>query len=321
MFTNPETTAVSSLALLEDFARRLQPRDGKLLRFAGIGEKDAYNCAVETVNGERIVAARIESRVNALDAETRFYLERADGNCEEIPGAPVFAMEDPAIALIGGEIIVSGVCAEWDKNSDKEPQFFGIHFVGLHMLFYRGTCLDDLHLFAKGPRGMKDIRLRELPDGRIFVCTRPQGGDAGLGKIGYVIIDTLEELSPQRLTEAAIIPGMFAEGEWGGVNKLCILDERTIGFLLHIGSKGEDLALHYAAATCMFNLETKTVSRLRIIATRKNFPPSEAKESRLSDVVFPGGLLKEGEDWILYAGLSDAVNGTTIIADPFGISE
>lgn len=316
MLKNPETAAVSCLALLEDFARREQPQDGKLLRFIGTGGKDAYNCAVEVINGKLVLAARVESRLNALDAEVRFYGERADGDYEEIPNVPVFAMEDPAIEHIGEEIIVSGVSVQWKKNGNRKPKL-----LGFHMLFYRGEYLEDLRLFAEGPQGMKDVRLLELPDGRIAVFTRPQRGYAGLGKIAFTIVDTLEELAPQRLTEAVIIPGQFARSEWGGVNKLRLLDKKTIGVLGHIAFKDKDRVFHYCAMTFRFDLETRIASPLRVIAKRENFPPFEAKTPRLKDVVFPGGFLEEGGNrFVLYAGLSDAVNGTTVVVDPFGIA-
>ncbi|MDP3052008.1 MAG: DUF1861 family protein [bacterium] len=316
MLKNPETAEMSCLALLEDFARREQPRDGKLLHFVGTGGKDVYNCAIEVIDGKRILAGRTESRPNALDAEVRFYQERADGAYEEISGAPVFAMEDPALERIGEEIIVSGVRPQWDKNSDGEPKL-----LGMHMSFYRGKHLEDLRLFAEGPNGMKDIRLLELPDGRIAVFTRPQGGDAGRGKIAFTIIDTLGELTPQRLNEATIISGQFAESEWGGANKLRMLDEKTIGVLGHIALEDKDNELHYYAMTFTFDLETRIASPLRIIATRENFPPSEAKKPCLSDVDFPGGLLEKGGNrFVLYAGLSDTACGTTIVVDPFGIA-
>ena len=316
MLKNSETANLSCLTLLEDFVRREQPSDGKLLRFVGTGGKDAYNCAAEVIDGERILAARVESRPNALNAEVRFYRECTGGAYEEIPGTPVFVMEDPVIEHIGEEIVVSGVCAQWKKNNNGRHKL-----LGYHTLFYRGEHLEDLRLFAEGPPGMKDIRFLELEDGRIAVFTRPQRGRAGLGKIAFTIIDTLEELTPQRLTEATIIPGQFAQGEWGGANKLFLLDKKTIGVLGHIAFKDKDRALHYYAMTFRFDLETRTASPLRIIATRENFPPSEAKSPRHGDVVFPGGLLEEGKDrFVLYAGLSDAVNGTTIIVDPFGIA-
>lgn len=316
MLKNHETANPSCLTLLKDFARREQPSGGKLLRFVGTGGKDAYNCAVEVIDGKRILAARIESRSNALDAEVRLYRECADDAYEEIPGTPVFAMEDPAIERIGRDIIVSGVRAQWKKNDNGRHKL-----LGYHMPFYRGERLEDLRLFAEGPPGMKDIRLLELPDGGgIAVFTRPQRRCAGLGKIAFMIIDTLEDLVPQRLTKATIISGQFAQGEWGGANKLFLLDKKTIGVLGHIAFKDKDRALHYHAMTFRFDLETRTASPLRIIATRENFPPSEAKKPWLNDVVFPGGLLKEsGDRFVLYAGLSDAVNGTTIVVDPFGI--
>lgn len=302
----PETAAVPCLALLEDFAQREQPRDGELLRFVGIDGKDAYNCTVEVIDGECILAVRTESRPNALDAETRFYRECADGAYKEIPGAPVFAMEDPALERIGGEVVVSGVRAQWEKNNDGEPKL-----LGYRMFFYRGRHLEDMRLFAQGPPGEKDIELLEIPDGRIAVFTRPHG------KIAFTTIDTLEELTPQRLTEATVIPGQFAEGEWGGANKLRLLDEKTIGVIGHIAFK-DKCAFHYYAMAFEFGIETRTASPLRIIATRENFPPSEAKKPGLKDVVFPGGLLEKGDEFVLYAGLSDAANGTAVTVAPFG---
>jgi hypothetical protein len=222
-------------------------------------------------------------------------------------------MEDPAFARIGEEIVVSGVRVQWKKNGDGEPKL-----LGYHMPFYRGKGLRDLRLFAEGPSRMKDIRLLRLPDGRIAVFTRPQKGKAGRGKIAFTIIDTLEEISPQRLLEATIIPGQFAQGEWGGANELQLLDKKTIGVLGHIAFKDKSRELHYHAMTFKFNIETRTASSIRIIATRENFPPSEAKKPRLRDVVFPGGLLKKGRNgFVLYAGLSDAVCGTAIVVDPF----
>ena len=41
--------------------------------------------------------------------------------------------------------------------------------------FYRGTDLMNLTRFTEGPWGMKDIRITQLKDGRIYVATRPQG--------------------------------------------------------------------------------------------------------------------------------------------------
>jgi len=315
----PVTGIESSRALLEDFARRERPSNATLLNFAGTGGKDAYNCTAAMIDGRLVVASRVEPRRDQTAAKVFFYHQRADGCFEEIPDAPVFDMQDPAIALIGKEIIVSGVEVEWGPKryeGDEEPPT-----TGYRTIFYRGTQLGDLKRFAQGPDRMKDIRLIELPDGRIGVFTRPQGGEAGPGKIAFTIINTLEDLTPGRLAEAVTIPGQFAEGEWGGANHLQILDKKTIGVLGHVASKDKNGALHYYAMTFTFDLETKTASPLRIIATREDFPPSESKRSKQGDVVFSGALLPEGGDrYTLYAGLSDTKDGKNTVIHPFGIA-
>jgi len=57
---------------------------------------------------------------------------------------------------------------------------------------------------------------------------------------------------------------------------------------------------------------------MEIIATRNEFPPTEAKRPDLQDVVFSGGLVRHGDGTAtLYAGLSDARAGCITLPDPF----
>ena len=70
--------------------------------------------------------------------------------------------------------------------------------------------------------------------------------------------------------------------------------------------------------TFVYDPKNHTSSLIEIIATRKNFPEGGVKKIELSDVIFPGGLVRHGDGTAtLYAGLSDAEAGNVEIPDPF----
>jgi hypothetical protein len=176
--------------------------------------------------------------------------------------------------------------------------------------------------FAFGPWGMKDIRICQLPDGKIAVFTRPQGKIGGLGKVAYTEIDRLEDLE-QGILDAKIIPQLFIDGrEWGGANQAFALDENRIGVLGHIACEtvsatGRKLK-HYYAITFIFDRRNLSVSNLKIIATANDFPEAKCKREELKDVVFSGSIdrLENGRA-ILYVGIGDRQAGYIEIPDPF----
>ena len=165
---------------------------------------------------------------------------------------------------------------------------------------------------------MKDIRLISLPNGKIGVFTRPQGGKYDGGKIGYMEIDSLNDLKKKDiLNNAEIIENQFPEGEWGGANELHLLEDGRIGVIGHIAYEDEK-GKHYYAMAFIYDPKTKSSSPIKIIATRKNFPNGKAKSPKHDDIIFPGGLIRNGDDTAtLYAGLGDAETGKIPIADPF----
>src|SRR3990167_7334189 len=123
-------------------------------------------------------------------------------------------LEDPAIAVIGGEIVAAGV----ELNRDLRTAS-----AGWKTLFYKGKSLHDLKkLDEEGPPGMKDIRFEELKILRkgVAVYTRPHTVKGGLeGQIGFTTIDSLDDLSTKVIEDAPLINARFPEGEWGGVNQ------------------------------------------------------------------------------------------------------
>ncbi len=165
---------------------------------------------------------------------------------------------------------------------------------------------------------MKDIRLVELADKKIGIFTRPQGKIGGRGKIGFTVINTLEELNEEVIERAPLIENQFIDEEWGGVNELHLLKNGKIGVLGHIARFDDEGNRHYYPMVFMFDPVTKKASPLKIIAARKNFEEGEFKRSDLKNVVFSGGLIRREDGYAeLYVGVSDAEAHKIVIPDPF----
>lgn len=284
----------------------------ELLKFEDVGAFDVYNIAAPFVwQGREILPGRVEPRDSELSQV--WFFEKRNGAWHPIEGAPkIQNLQDPFVSLHGGEIVLGGVRLELDGAGK---------IISYGTVFYRGETLEGLREFAKGPRGMKDIRLVRLPNGKIAVATRPQGEKGGRGKVGFALIERLEELTPELLQDAPLFENLFLEEEWGGVNEMHPLSDGRIGALGHIASwddKIEDFR-HYYPMAFIIDPQDFTATSPRIIACRKDFAAGPAKRHGLEDVVFSGGLVRHGDGTAtLFAGLSDARAGTLRIADPFG---
>lgn len=77
---------------------------------------------------------------------------------------------------------------------------------------------------------MKDIRLLQLEKNQILVMTRPQGSifvngkryEAGRGKIGYTILHSLNELTPEAILDATILTiSSFRKNGVAAISYLC----------------------------------------------------------------------------------------------------
>jgi len=281
-----------------------------ILRFDKVGRRDVYNPAVLNIEGELLLAGRVESRVNAVDSTIVFFREDADGVFVPVSGAPVFPLEDPSLTRIGNKIILGGTEVDWDRDDVSQS-------ISYRMQFFIGETLETLIPFMTGPEGMKDIRLLELPDGRIAVFTRPKGGEYGSGKIGITILKTLDEFSAPTLQHSHILDGVAPSGMWCGTNAAYLLEDGRIGVLAHRAYRDES-GFHYEAGTFKVDPDSLDYTPFRTIVTRDDFPPTEAKREELIDVVFPGGLVKRDlQRWTLYAGLSDTNTGRLDLNDPF----
>jgi Protein of unknown function (DUF1861) len=295
--------------LVEIYLEKDQPVNPEKLTFTGVGERDVYNITAPFEDeGELVIAGRVEAR-DTEHSEVYFFVNR-DGVWTPREGAPIFELQDPFVTRIAGDLVLGGV--------EIFPHPVNEGALGWRTVFYKGSSIEMLKQFFKGPDGMKDLRLTELKDGSVAVLTRPQGEKGGRGKIGFARIRSLENLTLDVIEEAPLLEGQFAEGEWGGANELHILSKGLIGVLGHIASFDEEGNRHYYPMVFALNPETGEHTEIQLIAIRDDFLAGVSKRPDLVDVVFSGGLVrKEDGTADFYAGISDAEAHKITIKDPF----
>ncbi|MBW5445740.1 DUF1861 family protein [Cohnella sp. CFH 77786] len=302
--------AKSCETLLSEFRREKTSAFGEKLVFSGVGTRDVYNISAPFMDeGETVIAGRVEER-SSESAEVMFFALRGEEWVPR-PGAPVFALQDPFVAFIRGELVFGGVEVYFDGD---DP-----HYVtSWRTVFYRGGNISELRPFAKGPLTMKDIRLLELRSGKIGVFTRPMMVDGARAMIGYTEIGDLSELTEEAIDGADLLRNQFLPDEWGGANEAHLLANGTVGVLGHVAYMENNNIRHYYPMAFAFDPETRRHSPLKLLAERSMFPDGPAKRPDLSDVLFSGGLvrLKDGNAR-LYTGVSDAEAHAIVISDPF----
>jgi len=287
----------------------------KKLSFANTNGETVYNPTIPFEHGgKKYMGVRVESLGSESDSRTCFAYEqdeeenlwKIDHSLDSLP------LQDPSYVRINKKTFILGVRVREEKGYIKYRQDI-----------YYGDSINNLEYFASGPDGMKDIRLVELKD-KIGIFTRPQGKIGNRGKIGYFEVEDINEL--KNFTEddwynrAEIIEGLFTDDQWGGVNQAIHLHEKGIGVIGHIAhqtiSEESLLEKHYATMAFLFDPVSKITSKFKIIAQRKDFPPSASKRSpELDDIVFSAGV--DTKTNILYCGLSDYCIGQREIENPF----
>jgi len=284
--------------------------NGKRMVFNGIGGRDAYNPTAPFKTRFRgreveVMAARVEAR-DSEESEVVFF-EKSRGRWRPLPGAPRLRLQDPFVSRIGGDLVLGGV--------ETFPKDGGL---GYRTVFYRGASLSKLRRFAQGPDGMKDIRLAELPDGRLLVLTRPQGEVGGRGKIAMTVLDGLGSLEPAAIARAAVLEGLFRDDEWGGANELHLLPGGRVGVLGHVARFDAQGGRHYYPMAFTVDPATGRRSPMKLLLERSRLPAGASKRPDLEDVLFSGGLIrgKNGKA-ALYVGAGDAEAYRVDIEDPF----
>ncbi len=294
--------------LLEAYCQQRPAQCGRKLSFVGVEGYDVYNITAPFVcEGKIFLAGRVEPR-DSERSRVMFFQPVGDEDIWEATG-PVFDLQDPFVTWIHGELVFGGV-EVFPHPQDSDSLWWRTRF-------YRGTKPADLEPFAQGPDGMKDIRLAAWEGGQTAVFTRPQGRIGGRGKIGFTILNGLDELTPQAL-ERAVLLEQFRQDEWGGANEVHHLQHGWLGVLGHIACFGKQGARHYYAMVFCFHPPTRRHTPMKIIAVRDDFPAGDAKRWDLKDVIFSGGLVRGQDDTaVLYAGVSDAEAHCLPMRDPF----
>lgn len=163
--------------------------------------------------------------------------------------------------------------------------------------------------FAEGPEGMKCIRLTMWPDGQVGIFTRPQGGKAGRGQIGYIEVETLGEVQ-DAIPQAEILKGVFSKSEWGGVNDVININSNNALTIAHIARfKPGTSQKEYYALGSIFDREKKCFKGTEIIASVDDFPfKIKPKKDDLESVIYPGGaVLKKNGSITLFGGDGDRI--------------
>lgn len=297
-----------------EFREQRKVWNSEVLKFDGIQDLDVYNPSVPfAINGEIFLAGRVEMREDNV-SKTIFFNEK-NGVWVRCDNTPVFDLEDPFVTKIGEEIVFGGVRVIREKD----------RILSWVTDFYRGKDLNELRLFTSGPSHMKDVRLIGLPSGKIGVFTRPQGQKmiekyGCIAKIGFTLVDSLEQITAEIIENALLIEGQFLPDEWGGCNQLHILKNGLIGVVGHKawGEGIDERMLHYYGMTFAIDTVSRKVTPCKIICSRDCFPEGPAKSPGLKDVTFTAGLIRNDDKTAtLYAGLSDCQIGKASIEDPF----
>lgn len=297
-------------ALFRDYLACRQPSARGKIRFHGVNGFDVYNPTAPFYDGERwLIAARVEKR-DSERSEVRFFHWQGGDEAWLLPDAPIFPLQDPFVCRIDDLLVLGGVEVEFAADGSVSRW---------RTQFWRGPSPDQLRLFSYGPWGMKDIRLVQLADARILVFTRPQGQAGGRGTIGWIIIDSLSELTAQTMSRATLLEHVD-ENDWCGANEAHLLADGRVGVLAHVAQFDAQQQRRYYAASFIFDPESGVSSPIKVIACRDDFLPGDSKRDDLCDVVFSGGLYGlPGKEVRLFCGTSDCEVQWRSVAAPFQV--
>lgn len=277
------------------------------ITFLGVEGEDVYNiCQPFVWHGKTYLPGRVEPRDKEVSRV--IFFEEIDRDTYKATQYRIHNFQDPCVTTIDGDLVVGGTEIFMDESDN---------ITHWHTTFYKGSSLDNLTKVLVAPLNMKDVRLLQDKNG-IHIFTRPQGGVAGPGKIGYTFAKKFNEITTTMIKDAAILPNQFSAITWGGVNEAFVLKNGWLGILGHIATFSEGDVRHYYGMTFAFNPRTKEATPLKIICERSDFKKGAAKRPDLVDIVFAGGLLRhEQELATLYVGLSDAEGHYALMEDPF----
>lgn len=282
------------------------------ITFLGVDGFDVYNISTPfQCEGRTYIAGRVEKRENEFSVVRLFEKTGEDEYTAILPEMTFRNLQDPFVTIVRGEIVLGGVQIVTHPLDEHR-------IISWQTLFFRGKTLPELKLFAVGPSCMKDIRIGEMADGRIALFSRPQGKRGGLGKIGFTVIDSLDDLCADTVLEAVVDPSYFCPDEWGGCNEIHLLQNGLLGVMGHMAFRTPE-GLHYNAMCFVLDPATGEHTAPRIITTRADMTAEPfGKRPDLVDVLFTAGVVRHGDGTAtLYTGVSDCEAWCAEIEDPF----
>lgn len=288
------------------------------LIFKGVGDMDVYNCSIPFIkNGKSYIYGRVERRDEWANSIVRLFENCGMDEWTLVPDSMSYQLEDPYIAFIDSDLVLGGTHVR--KQLNVVDSYFGY--------FYKGRELDHLTYFTTGPDYMKDIRLVKMDGTKIGVFSRPRGehirkeyGCESL--IGFAVINSIDELSADVITNAKIIPNLFDNDQWGGCNQAYLLDNGLIGIIGHKcyradNEEGQEI-LTYMNFSFVYDPEKHEAIGEKIIGTRNCYPDGPAKMPNLPDCAFTSGIVMRDDGKVdLYSGISDCEQGRIVIDYPF----
>lgn len=318
---------------------------GRLLTIVGIKPDEiSYNPAVipqkgnHITTGQPIIAVRIENVQSSwLDPHTyhpriMFFKRRGD-YLLHLPNTPIFYQyEDP--------------WATWIASGDNPPQLlFGAvkfdtkkHLVSTHLFIAKSIHELNRNNPVAIIKGMRDIRITQIKNGKLAVFTRPTQGKAYPGRIGFTLINTIEEIETA-VTKAFLLKFNLDMQTKIGANEAWTQKitnssgkiQESIHVFCHLATTDptrqndclvydfEHNPIHYSGYEFNLNPQNPFAKplTLRKIADRRNFPEntSLSKNILYKDVIFPGGT--GGANFTeYYAGVEDSRVGVLDLATP-----
>lgn len=284
--------------------------ESAILTFCGVDGYDVYNCSIPFLwKWKRYIFGRVERRNEWMRSWVRLFEESGQDEWTVVPQSMIYQLEDPFVCQLGKEIILGGTHVR--VQGEELDTFYDY--------FYHGTDLNDLYYFTTGPEYMKDIRLVELADGKIGVFSRPRKGNES--QIGFVIVDSLADLTSEAIENAPSLKGIFKEGEWGGCNQAYLLSSGKIGVIGHQSyiciQDSREISV-YLNTAFVLTPESGEVTDFHIIGSRTSYPNGPAKKPSLVDCAFTSGIVGRQDGKVdLYSGIGDCQEGRTVIDYPF----
>ena len=279
----------------------------KKIIFEGVDGYDVYNITAPfNDEGKEIIAGRVERRDSEI-SKIMFFEKVESNRYKLVNDLPTFDLQDPYVTFIDNQLVLGGTRVFEHPTIEDSLWYCASK--------YKGNSIKDLELFFEGPNGMKDIRLLQITQNKIICFTRPQGETGGRGKVGFYLMNSLEELTIYNINKAQLLD-IFIEEEWGGVNEVHKLSDNKVGVLGHIARFDNEGNRHYHSVTFIFDIETLEVSDFNIVLMRDSLPKGDSKRNDLVDVIFSGGLIRS-ETSTIYVGASDCESYLAEINDPF----